>query len=74
MGALKQRLKKEPAFPNGAPPRQAIMGAGQIATQAGYPCPEGAHHHGLLITGYSGLCSTFDTAGEPLSAPRIGKR
>jgi hypothetical protein len=39
MSALKKRLQKEPAFPNGSPAVRAIMGACQIATQAGYLHP-----------------------------------
>jgi hypothetical protein len=39
MSALKKRLQKEPAFPNGSPAGRAIMGACQIATQAGYLRP-----------------------------------
>jgi hypothetical protein len=34
VNALKQRLQREPAFPDGAPARRAIMGACQVATQA----------------------------------------
>ena len=45
MSALNKRLQREPAFPDGSPARRAIMGACQIATQAGYLRPEGAHRH-----------------------------
>jgi hypothetical protein len=46
MSALKKRLQKEPAFPNGSPAGRSIMRACQIATQACDLRPEGAHRHG----------------------------
>jgi len=35
MSALKKGLQQEPAFPDGSPASRTIMGACQIATQAG---------------------------------------
>ena len=46
VNAFKERLQREPAFPNGSPSRRTIMGASQIATQACDLRPEGAQRHG----------------------------
>src|SRR6266566_3728461 len=51
MNALKKRLQREPAFPDGSPSRRTIMGTSQIATQACHFCPEGADgHRGRRLT------------------------
>src|SRR5256714_9918859 len=46
MNALKKRLQREPAFPDGSPTRRTIMGACQIATQACHFRPKRTHRHG----------------------------
>src|SRR6266705_1819175 len=46
VNALKKRLQKEPAFPDGSPARRTIMGACQIATQACHFRPKRTHRHG----------------------------
>jgi hypothetical protein len=73
MSALKQRLQKEPAFPDGAPPKRAIMGACQIAIQAGYLCPEGAHRHGpKRVTRSLGQHGPASEAQSPHSLGALG--
>src|SRR5712692_9229611 len=46
MNALKKRLQREPAFPDGSPARRTIMGACQIAAQACDLRPKRTHRHG----------------------------
>src|SRR5260370_16875932 len=45
VNAFKERLQREPAFPNGSPSRRTIMGTSQIATQACDFYPEVADGH-----------------------------
>ncbi len=46
VNALKKRLQREPAFPDGSPARRTIMGACQIATQVCHFRPKRTHRHG----------------------------